>query len=43
VILFEHDGLRRGESALAQLRLESPLVCDTGDAGSCCARIRRRT
>jgi len=31
VILFEHDGLRRGESALAQLRLESPLVCDNGD------------
>jgi selenocysteine-specific elongation factor len=31
VILLEHDVLRRGEKALAQLRLESPLVCDTGD------------
>jgi selenocysteine-specific elongation factor len=31
VILLEHDELRRGASALAQLRLESPLVCDTGD------------
>ena len=31
VILLEHDALRRGESSLAQLRLESPLVCDAGD------------
>ena len=31
VILLEHDELHRGESALAQLRLEAPLVCDAGD------------
>jgi selenocysteine-specific elongation factor len=31
VILLEQDELRRGGSALAQLRLESPLVCDGGD------------
>jgi len=31
VIILEHDALHRGESALAQLRLESPLVCDAGD------------
>ncbi|HET6463504.1 MAG TPA: selenocysteine-specific translation elongation factor [Candidatus Krumholzibacteria bacterium] len=31
VILLEQDALHRGESSLAQLRLESPLVCDAGD------------
>ncbi|HKW13499.1 MAG TPA: selenocysteine-specific translation elongation factor [Candidatus Krumholzibacteria bacterium] len=31
VLLFEHDLLQRGASALAQLRLESRLVCDAGD------------
>jgi selenocysteine-specific elongation factor len=31
VILLEHDVLHRGESSLAQLRLESALVCDAGD------------
>jgi selenocysteine-specific elongation factor len=31
VIILEHDALHRGESSLAQLRLESPLVCDAGD------------
>ncbi len=31
VILLERDVLHRGESSLAQLRLESPLVCEAGD------------
>jgi len=31
VILLEHDALCRGETSLAQLRLEAPLVCDRGD------------
>lgn len=31
VMLLEHDALHRGESSLAQLRLELPLVCDAGD------------
>jgi selenocysteine-specific elongation factor len=31
VILLEHDLLRRGETSLAQLRLESPLVCGAED------------
>jgi selenocysteine-specific elongation factor len=32
VILLEGDALRAGESALAQLRLESPIVADAGDS-----------
>jgi selenocysteine-specific elongation factor len=31
VILLEGDALRAGESALAQLRLESPIVAEAGD------------
>lgn len=31
IMLLECDAMQRGASSLAQLHLESPLVCDTGD------------